>query len=75
MGSNILPYKIVTSAVMALNLYIFTDTITHINEENYGKKILKQYIDLLTNGCESLKKSYIISKTQRHFLWQKFWPY
>lgn len=40
MGSNILPYqKIVNSAVMALNLYIFTDTITHINGGNYGKRI------------------------------------
>lgn len=40
MGSNILPYqKIVNSAAMALNLYIFTDTITHINGGNYGKRI------------------------------------
>lgn len=42
MGRNILPYqKIVNSAVMALNLYIFVDTITHINGGNYGKRNIK----------------------------------
>lgn len=28
------------------------------------KEILKQYIDLLTNGCESLKKLYIKSSDE-----------
>lgn len=28
------------------------------------KEILKQYIDLLTNGCESLKKIYIKSNDE-----------